>query len=196
MDGIVIRWEEAEFSNGTIEDQHGNWFRVRGETIEADSIGRRYLVIGEPASFDEGPVHVTQKGKQIRTAINIRRPFKEGPDPRTHREVCEVRDENWLARMKGGLLGIQRSDGLELYAGQVVRCGVEPPTQGTTWRAVNIEVIHEDANTFDWSSVSPDGEAVVESTAIPIVVPESILLTDRYRGRKLRNIKIKGGLMP
>jgi hypothetical protein len=200
VNGTVVRWGRNEdgFSSGIIaEDVTDCWFHVRPRAVEQDSLGRAFLVEGEPVNFDEGTDHVTGNGKVIKQAANVRRFFKETADYRTRREYCEVADFQFVARMLGGKLFIDRHTAPKhLRVGQVIRCEVRPPLKGEgTWCTANIEIIADDAGTFDWSSVPLEGEVIPSgATSISNCVVEaekSILFTDRFRGTKLRNIGIK-----
>jgi hypothetical protein len=156
------------------------------------------LAQNEPVTFDVAPPKTRPDGKRTRwRAVNVKRPWKRTDiDLGRHRETCEVIDGGQiLARMTGGLLTPNGRD-FSLFDGQVVTCGVAAPTKGRMWRAVEIEVISETAETFDWSSqpVEPELQSspTVGESETPSIIPEapqsSILLSDKFKNKRLRDI--------
>jgi hypothetical protein len=196
MDGIVLRWVSNRYSGGQIQGPDRK-YDVSGADVECDCIGRVLLVPNEPVSFDPAPPKKRWNGKTGRHhATNVRRPWKRTDiDLERHRETCEVIDRGQiLARMTGGLLTPDGRD-FSLADGQVVTCGVAPPTKGRMWRAINIEVISEMAETFGWASqfVEPELEEPSETVvaAIPEAAEPSILLSERFKNKKLRDIGLR-----
>jgi len=197
-------WEKTPegFYKGIItEDVTDCWYRARPQAIERDFLGRSYLVVGEPVVFETGPDHITANKKVIKQAVNIVRPFKEVGDYRTRREYCEVIGEGFAARMIGGgkLFIDQRTAPKKLRVGMVIRCGVKPPLKGFgCWATTFIEIVHQSADEFDWSSVPPEGEDIpTATTRLADVCPAlqlgksepSSLLSDHLRSVPLRRIR-------
>jgi hypothetical protein len=195
VEGIVTKWEETiEGSSGTIQTSDGDWYKVSGGFIESDTVGRVYLEINEPVVFEVGEDHITGNGKRIRTAVNVRRPFKDvTTEWRTHREYCEVLDRNWLLRIYGGRLSLSYNDcAVVIQPRFVVTCGAKPPEKGQVWRAYDVKVVSENAETFAWESIPRDGFSVETPVASPAPATnetESALLSDRLRGVKLKHIR-------
>lgn len=153
MEGFVTRWTPTdEFSDGQIETPAGDWYRVKGDIeIETDSIGRRFLVPFEPVEFSF-VWSTTNRGKNIRIAKNIRRPWKEKDiDPNGHVELCKVRDEHFLIRQLGGLLTVELGAKAWLQFGQLVECGIQQEFVNgrEKWRAVDVRLVAESEETFD-----------------------------------------------
>lgn len=139
MDGTVIEWsQDWNYSKGRIEGADGVFYRCSGKEIELDSIGRCLLVPGEPVTFLPSTA-TSQKGRRYPTATNVKRPWKvNNIDFKTHREVCLVRDRDWLIREIGGLLVIRDRDSGGLCMGNIIECGVQPPPAGfRTWQAIS-----------------------------------------------------------
>jgi hypothetical protein len=140
IEGVCLHWQQTErFAYGRVRDAQGRRYSVAGNQVEQDAVGRYELIPGEVVRFDRGPDRMSKSGKKRRTAVNVRRPFKdESTDYRTHREVCKVLDENWLLRLRGGLLAVSLGDLDGIRPGSIVECGVEPSDGFKTWRANDV----------------------------------------------------------
>lgn len=152
MDGVVTKWLETEAGSFGRIFAEGISYRVSGRDVELDSIGRCFLQMGEPVTFDSER-HKTADGSRL-YAVRVRRPWAEKIDPATYQEICKVLDRNWLIRQTGGRLTLDVTEPEYdfLEPGNIVRCGVRPPRKGSTWRAVDIRIIAQDESSFDWDS--------------------------------------------
>jgi hypothetical protein len=159
LKGICTHWkQDDQHASGTIEGPNRSKYRVAGNQVETDCIGRCELVVNEIVEFDAGPTHTAKStGRIYRTAINVRRPFKDNSiDYRTHREICKVREldyPHWLLRQRGGLLTVGLDDLLAIDPRAIVECGVEPQPGFKTWRAADIRFIALSEADVDWDSV-------------------------------------------
>jgi hypothetical protein len=154
VDGVVTKWVETEAGSFGRIFAEGVSYRVSGRDVELDSIGRCLLQKDEPVTFVPER-HKTADGNRL-YAVRVKRPWAENIDPLEHREICKVlgNEKNWLIRQLGGRLTIDR-DEMEfhfLQDGQIVECGVCPPSRGTTWRAVDIKILAQSEDEFDWDS--------------------------------------------
>ena len=142
MDGIVLEWIQTwDFAHGKIEGNDGVWYRAAGNEIELDVLGRCFLEPGESVTFlpSRG---MSRKGRNFPTAQNVSRPWKETKaDWHMHREICLVKNSDWVVRELvggGGLLVLDRRDSAGLREGMVIECGVRPPPLGfRTWLATS-----------------------------------------------------------
>jgi hypothetical protein len=154
MEGFVLNWcQTTDFASGKIVDKEDNWYSVTGRDVEPDSIGRIFLVVGEPVRFRSITRNKNKSGtKTYKHATDIERPKKENNiDPKTHRELCLVKDSNWLVRQLGGLLTVCYGDLDGIAPKSIVSCGVKQDIGRVTWRATNIKFIAESEAEVDWT---------------------------------------------
>jgi hypothetical protein len=157
MQGTVLNWcQTTEFASGYITDEGNNWYSVGGKDVEADSIGRVFLEIGEPVLFDPAVRKKTKSGtKTYKAATNVKRPQKEtGIDPKTHRELVMVRDDcDFMVRRLGGLLTVGFEDRDGISPGMIFEVGVREAPGFKTWRAVDLKwIANSEEDVVDWDS--------------------------------------------
>jgi len=153
MEGIVREWHQSfDYSSGRLETEDGNYWSVAsGKDVQTDSIGRCFLVPLEMCAFT--PDHIRKNGKIIRVAKNVLRPWREmNIDPRTHRELCIVKNKNWLVRQLGGLLTTKEGELDGINPGAIVEVSVTQDRGFPTWRAFDLKFIAEDESLVDWNS--------------------------------------------
>lgn len=146
MNGTALSWRETDSKAwGKILDEDGLKYKVHGGSVERDSIGRELLIKGEPVSF------AVDKNGPERRATNVRRPWKETIDPNGHVELCLVRDQHWLLRQIGGLLTVEFGAKSWIRSNQLVECSVEQEffDGRDRWRAVNVALVSESADSFN-----------------------------------------------
>jgi len=152
MNGVCTEWSQSwNYSSGAIKSESGLWYRViSGRDLELDCIGRCFMSVNEPVTFEPGEI---QKAKRtIRVARDIRRPWRElGIDPATHREICVVKSEGFLVRSLGGLLVVRDDDLAGISAGSIVECGVTASPGYPTWRATDIRFVAADEEEYNKS---------------------------------------------
>ena len=150
MQGVVVEWSQTDwYSNGTIQTPDGDWFKVKGEEIELDCVGRRLLEIGERVTFETSYDHFTGSGKRIRCAVRVKRPHKEmNILVEDHAELCKVVDEYFLLRQSGGLLLVEMAAKPWIKPGQIVWCRVAEETKNKTWRAWDICLVAENEESY------------------------------------------------
>jgi hypothetical protein len=159
MEGLCLDWTQtADFANGTITS-NGVWYSVAGSSVESDCVGRVYLEVNEPVTFEPSTRKNPNTGVIRKVAINIHRPWKDiTTNWRTHREICQVKDcprqtgSNWLIREIGGLLVVRLDDLDGLIPGSIVECGVTPPPAPyKTWVAHDIVVLADSEAEYEQS---------------------------------------------
>jgi hypothetical protein len=74
--GHVIKWEphreDPSSFKGLVEDRSGVWFGFKTfEVVQAGYLNA-HVFVGDLLEFDEGPTRTGAKGRQVRTATNIR----------------------------------------------------------------------------------------------------------------------------
>ncbi len=156
MQGRVKSWKQTtEFSSGYIHDQDDNWYSVAGKEVEADSIGRVFLDVGEPVLFDPAVRKKNKSGtKTYRAATNVKRPRKEtGIDPKAHRELVMVRDDcDFMVRGLGGLLTIRFEDRDGISPGMIFEVSVREAPGYKTWGAVDLKwIANSEEEVTDWN---------------------------------------------
>jgi hypothetical protein len=153
IQGNAVSWlQTTENGSGKIIDSENNWYRVAGHSVEWDCLGRVFLEVGEPVLFHAKTKVSKSSGKTYRVALNVKRPNKEtGIDPRNWRELCLVRDSNFVVRQLGGLLVVGYDDLSGLRPGDIISCGIERDGNFPTWRATNIRFVAESESEIDWS---------------------------------------------
>lgn len=139
-----------------IGDERGDSYEVRGADVPVDNLWRVELIKGEPVQFYRGPDRITKngpnKGKAHRTAVRITRSFIDNTeDPETHREVCKVRDKQFLIRPRGGFLAIPAPWNDILQAGMIVECGVQENSGFQTWRPKDIVILADSEEEYEAS---------------------------------------------
>ena len=76
MHGRVIKWkrhrEVPNSFNGLVEDRFGVWFGFKTFEVVKAGYMNEHVFIGDLLEFDEGPTRTGAKGRQVRTAKNIR----------------------------------------------------------------------------------------------------------------------------
>jgi hypothetical protein len=74
--GRVIKWEShrevPNSFNGLVEDRSGNWYSFKTFEVVRAGYMNEHVFIGDLLEFDEGPMRTGPRGRQVRTAKNIR----------------------------------------------------------------------------------------------------------------------------
>jgi hypothetical protein len=191
LEGTVVTWIQTDrHASGTIQDSNGDWYRVKGEHVDLDRLGRCELIEGESVFFERGPDGTTKGGKVYRTAIGVKRPFKDdATDYRTHREFCKVLDKNWLLRERGGLLTVNFGDLDGMRSGNIVSCGVQPEPGFRTWRATDIEFAFNSESDLIASDGPVDGPRRPLTDTAPSVISVGSSIRNLSEGERRRRSK-------
>jgi hypothetical protein len=76
VQGRVIKWQQNQESpnsfNGLVEDRYANWFGFRTLDVVEAGYQNGDIFIGDLLEFEEGPIRTGARGRQVRTAVNIR----------------------------------------------------------------------------------------------------------------------------
>ena len=166
MRGFVLSWTQTDrYANGTIQSPDGDWHRVAGEAVEADSYGRKMLFPGENVNFETG-FKETRAGKRYRCALNVKRSDKEtSVPPDDYAEICKVSaNEKFLVRQVGGLLLVEYAAQEWIKQGNIVWCRIAEETPNRTWRAWDICLVAESEQSY---------KAEAEATYGPLEFPSS-----------------------
>jgi hypothetical protein len=160
MDGTALSWNNLYYeSRGKILGEDGKTYAVSDRQINGDCIGRRFLLEGEPVTFEP-----FSNGKFLE-ARSVVRPWAEtgesaGYGLSTYRETCEVmyndgpgkKDKRYLLRELGGHLNFTPKNHEHFAVGQIVEVGLSPnPNPKGPWRAVHIRRVcdsREEYNTL------------------------------------------------
>ena len=147
LNGTVVTFiQRFDSVGGKIRIENDDWYKViSSKDISPDCIGRRFLIPGEPVTF--------QAKSTGRIATNIVRPFAEKSIiPSNHRELAIVIDENFLMRRFGGRLVADRGALDGIPPDSIVSCGVTKSAGHTMWRAVDVRHVAASESEVDWNS--------------------------------------------
>jgi hypothetical protein len=143
MDGWVFRWDDARCFGLIRTLHHRKSFVVIGREIDADEIGRRYLIEGEEVRF-------TPKGDRATFVHPNRAPLIDVPGDYAEECVVDMYDRatgiGFLRRPYGGSLIFSRTnikfpERLVQPGLYVVAAPVQPvPMKGPCWDAINIQI--------------------------------------------------------
>jgi hypothetical protein len=145
IDGWVVRWDDPRCFGLIRTLHHRKSFVVIGREIDADGIGRRYLIEGEEVRF-------TPKGDRATSVHPNRAPLIDVPADYEEECVVDAYDRatgiGFLRRPYGGSLIFNRSNitlherllqpGLYVLAKPVL-----PIPIGPSWKAVNVRIAPE-----------------------------------------------------
>ncbi|MHB8539820.1 MAG: hypothetical protein ACYDCD_02610 [Candidatus Acidiferrales bacterium] len=136
--GKVITWD-AETRAGMCEftDNNGGRHRmtIYGDGISPDSVGRRFLIVGERVRLLDGRTSSSHHPR-----VSVDRPEV---DLGSHEETCIVSPDNTLLIRENGCGFLSVPELVRLKAGQRVACKVLPPAVRRIWRAAEIRVLSD-----------------------------------------------------